>query len=281
MPPLDDRSRAYPDVPYSPPQAGTTVPADDAYPAPTAVPSSAVRIWLVILAAGLLGGAAGFGIGETAPKLVPVSYELSPEIRMNRSQVPIEIERRKSISRDKSAALAYGGLGMVLGLGLGAAGGLARRSPRAAISAGIVGLVLGGVAGAATTTLVLPSYHAARAARTDDNFNEDLSLALRTHGAIWLAIGAVAGLALGLGLGGAANVARAMIGGILGASVATAIYEFGGAVGFPLAQTFQPMAPEMIPRLLAQFLVALCIAVVAYWAARHLRLNRAAPESGH
>ena len=106
---------------------------------------------------------------------------------------------------------------MVLGLALGVAGGLARRAPVAAIAAGVTGLVLGGAAGAGTTMVLLPYYHAARAALSDEDYNEDLALALRTHGGIWIAIGAAAGLALGIGLGNWTRMARAVIGGILGA----------------------------------------------------------------
>jgi len=269
---LDDRSPTSSSASDGPLQAER---ANGTPPGLKTGPSASGPIWLLLLAAALLAGLAGFGIGEAAPKLVPISYDLPPEISRNRSAVPIEIERRKSAWRDKSAVLAYGGLGMVLGLALGAAGGLARRSPRAAIAAGLTGLVLGGAVGAATTVLILPSYHATRAERTDENYNEDLVLALRTHGAIWLAVGAAAGLALGLGLGGGANVARALVGGILGAGLGTVIYEFGGAIGFPLAQTFRPMAPEAIPRLLAHLSVALCVAAGAFWAAHHLRLRRA------
>jgi MFS family permease len=255
--------------------------ANGASPAPIKLPPQSAWIWLLVLGSGLVGGLAGFGIGEAAPKLVPPSYDLPPEIRRNSSIVPIEVERRKSISRDKSAALAYGGLGMVLSLALGAVGGLARGSPLAGVAAAIAGLVVGAAAGAGTTVVVLPSYHAARAAATEDDFNQDLALALRTHGTIWIAVGAAAGLALGLGLGGGANVARAMIGGILGAALAAAIYEFAGAIVFPLAQTFRPMAADVVPRLMAQLSVALCVAAGAFGAARHLRLNRAAPQGGH
>ena len=99
------------------------------------------------------------------------------------------------VSRDRSAAVSYGGLGMILGLTLGVAGGLARRSPGAAIAAGIVGMVVGGAAGAGMTTVLLPIYHATRAAFPDADQNNDLALALETHGGIWLAVGAAAGLA--------------------------------------------------------------------------------------
>ena len=180
-------------------------------------------------------------------------------------------------SRDQAAALAYGGLGMVLGLALGAAGGMARRSTRWAIKAAVTGLVLGGVAGAGATLSLLPSYHAARASATDEEVTSDLALALRTHGGIWVSVGAAAGLALGLGLGGGARTARATVGGMLGACLAAAIYEFAGALVFPMAETFRPVAVSAGPRLLAHLGVALCVAAVACWAALTCSLRRADP----
>jgi hypothetical protein len=275
---LDDRSPTSSGTLDVPPQPGDPGLANALLPGPTTAPSSPGRTWLLVLAAGLLAGLAGFGIGEAAPKFFPVSLEFSPEIRRNGSRVPIELERRVGISRDQSATLAYGGLGMFLGLALGAAGGLARRSPRAAIAAGVLGLVLGGAAGAGMTRVLLPSYHATRAAASDADHNNDLALALRTHGGIWLAVGAAAGLALGIGLGGGARTARAIIGGSMGAVVAAVTYEFGGAVLFPLAETFRPMAVEMIPRLSAHLAVALCVAAGALLIADYLTLRRATPR---
>ena len=177
-------------------------------------------------------------------------------------------------ANDRAAALTNAGLGLFLGLALGAAGGLARRSARAAIAAGFTGLILGGTAGAVTTQLVLPSFHTARAEAPEEERNTDLALALRTHAAIWLAVGAAAGLALGFGLGGGAQLVRATIGGTLGAGLATVIYEFGGAIVFPLAETFQPVAKYPTARLLAHLTVALCVTAGAYWAVHHLRLRR-------
>ena len=235
-------------------------------------------IWPLILLAGLTAGLESFGVGEVAPSLVPPALDLPPEIRADRNQVPAETERRMRRSKDLSAAITYGGLGMLLGLGLGVAGGLARGSGRAAIAAGLTGLVLGGASGAGVTRLVLPFYHAARAASTDETANLDVALALGTHASIWLAVGAAAGIALGVGLGGAAQVVRAVIGGILGAVLAAVIYEFAGAVAFPLAETFRPIAATWPPRLMAHLVVALCATVGALWAARNLRLGRATPN---
>ena len=234
------------------------------------------RAWLIVLAAALLAGLCSFGVGEVAPSLVPPSRDLSPELRAQNSSVPEELEKRARHSRDMAAALAYGSLGLLLGLGMGAAGGLVRQSTRASCAAGLVGLLLGGLAGGSATLLVLPAYHATRAATPDEDITRDLGLALLTHGTIWSAVGGAAGLALGLGLGGAANVARGVVGGILGACLGSVIYEFAGAVFFPLSQSFRPMALKPGPRLLAHIAVALCSSAFALWAVAHLRLRRAA-----
>jgi len=238
-------------------------------------PGSRSVVWMTTLALGMLAGLASFAIGEVAPRLVPPSYDLAPEFRSGQ-RAGIEIERRRSISRDLACEIAYGGMGLALGLVLGVAGGLSRGSAKAAILAGLLGAALGAVAGAGVTKVVLPAYHATRAAATDENYTSDLGLALRTHGGIWAAVGLAAGLALGLGLGGGSRVVRSAVGGLLGAGLAAVIYEFAGAIVFPLDETFRPMAVAWPPRLLAHLAVALCVSVLALWAADNLRLRRGA-----
>jgi hypothetical protein len=275
---LSRRPEAQPDVAPQPERTGR---ANGSLSGPTMAPWAPGRTWSIILTAGLLAGLGGFGIGEAAPTLIPPALDLPPEVRASRSQAPLETERRMRISRDRAATLAYGGLGAVLGFALGAAGGLARRSTRAAIAAALTGVVLGGAAGAGATMSLLPSYHAARASAPDEEVTNDLALALRTHGGIWLAVGAAAGLALGLGLGGGARIARATIGGILGAALAAVAYEFAGGVMFPVGETFRPMAATAAPRLLAHLSVALCVSAGAFWAVQHLRLSRVSARRDH
>jgi hypothetical protein len=239
----------------------------------SAVSRLSSRIWMMVLAGGLLAGLAGFGAGEYALRLFAPSLILPPGIRGDRTLAPLEHARRVREWQDRSATASYGALGALLGMALGAAGGMARRSPGAAITAAMVGFVLGAAAGAGATFLILPWYHAFYAIPAPENATQEMCLALATHGGVWVAVGAAAGLALGLGLGGG-RVARAIIGGILGAALATGIYEFGGAVGFPLDKTLHPMAMAPGPRLLAHLSVALCVSAVALWAADHLRLRR-------
>ena len=132
--------------------------------------------------------------------------------------------------------------------------------------------------GSGTTIAALPYYHAARAKATDENYNEDLVAALCTHGAIWLTVGVAAGLALGIGLGNGQRIARAVLGGILGACAGAVIYEFGGAILFPLAETFRPTAKEITPRLFAHLVVALSIAAGAIFIATQITLRRSKPH---
>jgi hypothetical protein len=229
--------------------------------------------WLVVLAGGLLAGLAGFGFGEYAIQLFAPSLDLPPGIRGDQILAPLEHSRRLHISQDQIATASYGVLGALLGLALGAAGGLARRSPGAAITAALIGLVLGAAAGTGMTLLLLRLYHAFHAQPSPDNATQELYLALATHGGIWVAVGTAAGLALGLGLGGG-RVGRAIIGGIMGAAVAAIIYEFGGAVVFPMDRTLQPTAMTPGPRLFAHLAVALCVSAGTLWAALHLSLRR-------
>ena len=155
----------------------------------------------MVLVGGLLAGLAGFGVGEYALQLLAPSRDLPPGIRGDQVKAPIEHARRRQVSQDQVATMSYGVLGALLGLTLGAAGGMARRSAGAAIRAALIGLVLGAAAGIGATFLLLSLYHTLHADPTPENATQELYLALATHGGIWMAIGAAAGVALGLGSG--------------------------------------------------------------------------------
>ena len=229
-------------------------------------------IWMMVLAGGLLAGLAGFGFGELALKLFAPSLELPPGIKGDQTLAPLEHARRLSVSQDRVATASYGFLGALLGLTLGVVGGLSRRSARGAVTSGLIGLVLGGTLAAGTTFLILPWHHAHFAPPSPDNVNQQLGLSVATRGTIWMIIGAVAGLALGRGLGGG-RVARAVAGGILGAAAAAVIHEIAGAVLFPLDKTSLLIAMTSTPRLLAHLTLALCVSAGTVWAAFHLSLR--------
>jgi hypothetical protein len=74
----------------------------------------------------------------------------------------------------------------------------------------------------------------------------------------------VGGLAFGLGLGAnRRRLARAAIGGLIGAALGAAVFELLGAVAFPLANTPRPLALTWTARLVARLLVASLAAIGA------------------
>jgi hypothetical protein len=100
-----------------------------------------------------------------------------------------------------------------------------------------------------------------------DDESSDLVLPLLIHGGLWTSIGAAAGLAFGVGLGGRGRIARMLLGGVLGAIAGTMVYDVAGALIFPLAQTGRPLSATWGSRLFAHvavaFLVAACVAAAA------------------
>jgi hypothetical protein len=153
----------------------------------------------------------------------------------------------------------FGGL---LGLFLGVAGGVARRSIGSALVAGLVGAGLGASLGGGAAYLVVPAY-----ARYRQINGGDLMGSLLMHGVLWAGIGAAGGLAMGLGLGGRLRPLRMAGAGILGAILGILVFEFLGALAFPLDETGSPAATTARARLLARLLVAVPSAVVAAMAA--------------
>jgi hypothetical protein len=222
--------------------------------------------WAAILAAGLATGFVAWALGEWAITAFSPVYKLTPEQRKSVAVQRAEIARQRRAAEGYVAMVMYGSLGAVLGFSLGLAGGLARRSPSRGLAATLAGLILGGGAAAAATWAIMPVYFRAYQASAD-NLSHDLVFPLIVHGAMWTCAGAVGGGALGLGLGSWALAIRGAIGGALGAMVGTVIYEFLGAVLFPLAETTRPIAEASGARMLALVSVAVLASLGALWAA--------------
>ena len=141
---------------------------------------------------------------------------------------------------------------------MGLAGGMARRSAAGGGRAAMLGLVLGmAVTGSVALVSVLIFY------KTHDLQSVDLVLPLLTHGAIWSTVGAIGGLAFGLGLGGRDRWKATLMGGFVGAAVATISYEIIGALAFASSKTDLPISASIATRGMAQLLVALLAAVGA------------------
>jgi hypothetical protein len=131
-------------------------------------------------------------------------------------------------------------------------GGLARRSVVAGARAASLGLVLGAAAMAPLALVLVSNFF-----KRHDPHSGDLVLPLVTHGAIWSAVGAIGGLAFGLGMGGRGRWKATVMGGLVGAAAATVVYELVGALAFALNKTDLPVSSSITTRGMAQLLVAM------------------------
>jgi hypothetical protein len=209
-----------------------------------------VRVWALALTAGLIAGFASWLIGESLHgRFAP------PDARTGRRLTPEQIQSRRmaiDTSRALEATVAFGSLGALFGLACGLAGGYARGSARAALIAAITGLILGGTTGAIMPRVLMPIYY-----RAHDPDRDDLILAILIQGGNWSVIGAAAGAAFGIGLGGRARAIRALLGGLLGATAGVLVYELVGAVAFPLDGTSNPVSATWGTRLFARLAVTI------------------------
>ncbi len=206
---------------------------------------------VLTIAAGLLAGAASSVVGEVIQNRY--QGDLVPRLRIHPSP---EDMRRWRDARLYSATLTFTAMGGFLGLTMGLAGGLARRSVLASSLAAIGGLLLGTAAGASTALGLVSNFY-----KKYDPQLGDLTLPLLTHGGIWSAVGAIGGLAFGLGLGGNGRWKATVVGGLVGAAAATVIYEFVGALAFATNKTDLPVSSSITTRGMAQLLVAILSAV--------------------
>jgi hypothetical protein len=216
------------------------------------------RLLVIASIAGLVAGVGSWLAGEVI--LNSYQSDLVPALQIHPNP---EDMRRWRDARLYSATLTFSTMGGFLGLAMGLAGGLGRRSAFASAWAAIVGLLLG-TAAAASMALVLVSNFF----KIYDPHSGDLVLPLLTHGAIWSAVGAIGGLALGLGLGGRGRWMATLVGGLVGAAAATVVYEIVGAMAFATSKTDLPLSSSITTRGMAQLLVAILSAIGAVLALR-------------
>ena len=214
--------------------------------------------------AALIAGAVSLLAGEAI--MSHFRSDLLPKLAVNPNP---EDMRRFREARLYSAALTFATMGGLLGLALGVAGGLARRSAWASVRAGFVGLVLGTAAAAGVAYVVVSIFY-----KQHDPQSGDLLLPLLTHGAIWSTVGAVAGLAFGLGIGAWGRWPATLVGGLVGAATATILYELIGALAFASSKTDLPLSSSMTTRGMAQLLVAIFSSLGAAVALRDGFLSR-------
>ena len=236
----------------------------------TNTPGAARRLplWLLTLGAGLISGLISWAGGEAMfdmfriedEAIYPPNYEKISGYARQAANSAIQGAAQRVVER-KKAATSFGLLGLVLAAGLGLTGGLAAGSSRTAV----VGVVIGGLAGTAAGSIlswaVVPLFFRF--------MSQELGLLVlfMTLAAIFAGVGAASGLALGLGLGDRLALGRAIFGGLLGSLVGTIAFEAVLSLAFPLMRTLEPIATERSPRLSMYLCVAVCVALLAGWAA--------------
>lgn len=243
------------DAETPPPQVESIPAAVDIEEAPATRPSAA-WVWVVTLAAALAAGLAAWSLNE------PVYGRFRPEAIAPKGFPTIEesnagdLRFRQGIAVETGVTFAI--LGAALGMGLGAAGGLARGSIKAAGTTAVLGLILGGAGGFAAARLLMLVYN-----RIDVRENNDLGVAILIQGGIAAILGSVAGGAFGLGMaeGGRRLDLRFVTGGLLGAVAGLVVYQMVGGMLFPLHEVTSPVSSHWMTRMFAQTAIAVCTAI--------------------
>ncbi len=221
--------------------------------APLDEPTRADRATARLIAFATLAAAAA---GLAAWAAAEATYDrLQPPMAMFKGGMPtapelIAAEAVTNAGLARRAAVAFGALGGLLGVGLGAAGGLARRSSRSAVVAAVVGGALGATVAAASSWIVFQ-----KAPRLLPPTTDELIVAMTAQGIVGGLIGAAVGSTLAAGSG--RSVARGALGGLVGGAAALVLYQVIGAVALPLAATAEPVPNAPVARLSALLSLAL------------------------
>jgi hypothetical protein len=207
------------------------------------------------LGAAILSGLVAWGVSEVThqafrPEVVVQESMLGP------LAVPVpESERRTETA---NATVVYGGLGALLGLTMGAAGGLVRGSKARAVRSAAAGLVVGAVATGALALAIVPRH--LDYLDSLDPADTNLVMPMLFHGAVWLGIGLAGGLALGMSQGGRGPAINGVIGGLVGGAIGAGVYEVVAAMAIPGANSAVPLSADRMVRLTALLAVATAVA---------------------
>lgn len=131
---------------------------------------------------------------------------------------------------------------------------------------GLLGLAAGAGTGFGMTREILPWFDRYRM-----EIGDNLLIPLMLHGVVWGSLGAVGGLAFGLAHGPykrGFNLLRPVVGGIVGAWLATVAFEFLGAIALPMAGTTQPYPTTRFARLLCVLTLSVLASAGVAWTIR-------------
>jgi hypothetical protein len=214
------------------------------------------RIWVFALAAGVAAGLISWAAGEFAVDAF--------KPRLYRIVVPpgavtfAPTSASANAAQFKNSVLTFALLGCVTGLAMGFSGGLAARSPRRGMIAGLAAQAAGLLVGAIISLALVRFFY--RGLVQDLN---DLWSPVLIHGAIGMAIGAVGGAAFALGMGCPRRHQAAIGAAVVGGLFAPILFQTLSATFLPGANTMGPIADSRSARLLAMLLITLLIAVGA------------------
>jgi hypothetical protein len=216
------------------------------------------QVWIIALSAGLVAGLLSWLIVELThgffrPRLYPVSAMGMTAMRPS--------QESQRLADTLNATLAYTILGGLTGLVMGLAGALAGRSTEragmlalATMVAGAAGAIVGFLASKALVPLFFQGLVPDR---------NDLLTPIMIHGGIWVAIGALGGLAFAIGMRCSKRLPDVIAGACLGGLLATFFFHALSGTLFPMSGSTEPVANTWIVRLMAMILVPVWIAVGA------------------
>jgi hypothetical protein len=210
------------------------------------------------LTASLVGGVLAWLGGEAVLGhfAVPSALLTKASALGASKEVVMEAERLRQLAETHNGAVALGLLGAALGLCLGLAGGVVRRRPVRGLAASLLGLVLGGAVGAGVALVLQPALYGWQGRDTDD-----LTNALLLHGLLAAAVGAVGGLAFGVGLGQRGWTLRSLFGGLVGAALAVLLFQMVAGAILPIGKPETVVPMTSLTRLLSRLVLGLGTAV--------------------
>ena len=212
-------------------------------------------VWAIALAAGIVAGLISWLGGELAlGAFRPRLYRLEMM-----GMTSLQPTRESQDAADlKNATLAFTVLGSVTGLVMGLAGGLAGRAPGRGVFVALALQALGALVGALASLALLPLFY-----RGNVPDPSDLLSPILIHGGVWMAIGAVGGLAFALGLGSRGHLPNAVGAACIAAFLAAIVFHLLNGVLFPDSSSMEPVARSRLVRLLAMLLVTILVALGA------------------
>jgi hypothetical protein len=253
--------------------ATATAPVTTAVTDEATRPRSRRQIWMIALLAGVLAGLLAWLIGESThgffrPRLYPVSAMGMTAMRPSRES--------QQLADTMNARLAFAILGGSTGLIMGLAGGLAGRSPARGVMAGLAGTVFGAAVAVLASMAFLPFFFQSLVPDTNE-----LLTPILIHGGIWMAIGAIGGLAFNVGMSRGRHLLSTVGAACSGAFVAAVFYHLLGGLLILDSSAAEPLASSALLRLLAMLLVAVLVAVGAARGALGRVLAKTSSASAH